>query len=291
MAREVPFPFVRWAGGKSRMTRHILPHIPMKINRYFEPFLGGGALFFELSRQRRFRRASLGDMNLELMNAYNMVRDNVDELIDELSNCSVYTYDKKSYLGMRSIDHSTLSALKRAARFIYLNKTCFNGLFRVNSKGQFNVPFGDYKDPVICDQENLKAVSKALKNVRLIEKSFEWVEKEAKPGDVVYLDPPYLPISSTSNFTKYTESGFGVEQHARLSITFSRLADRGVCTILSNSSSKEVRRLYRDFDIIELTGSRNIGGPAEYRRPVSELMIVANSHNPKYDSIVLGSTC
>ena len=274
--RTYPYPFVKWAGGKTRMARHILERMPAQINKYFEPFAGGASLFFELSRQKRFRRAALGDMNPELMNAFRIIKDDVDGLIQELASPG-YEYDKKRYLAIRSLNVSNQTDVERAARFIYLNKTCFNGLYRVNQSGEFNVPFGLFKDPVICDAENLRAVSKALRKAKLVEKHFDWVLKEARPGDVVYFDPPYIPLSETSNFTSYTGAGFGLAEHTHLSIIFSELAGKGVTTILSNSSTTTAKQLYRDHEIIRLTGSRCIGGPADYRKPVEEIMVVANA--------------
>jgi DNA adenine methylase len=272
--RAYPYSFVKWVGGKSKMARHILERLPLHFNRYFEPFLGGGAVFFELSRQKRFKRASLGDMNPELMNAFRTVQDDVSGLIRELHMDCKYIYNKKTYLKIRAQDTKDWTPVARAARFIYLNKTCFNGLYRVNGSGKFNVPFGTYKDPVICDEPNLRAVSKALKNVKLIEKRFEWVLQLAKPGDAVYFDPPYLPISETSKFTGYTEGGFGLVDHTFLSCVFDELANRGVAVVLSNSTA--ARELYKKHEIVDLVGGRSVGGPAEYRKPVKEIMVVAN---------------
>ena len=275
MNKPVPRPFLKWAGGKSRMLPHILERIPSTFGRYFEPFLGGGAVFFELKKQKRFKKAFLGDANQDLVNTYVTIRDSLDDLIAELSN-ERYTYNKKSYLSIRENSGSSDSII-RAAEFIYLNKTCFNGLYRVNKEGKFNVPFGSYKDPVILDQDNLRAVSKALRGVRINHDDFDWILKEPKPGDVVYFDPPYLPISKTSKFTSYTEGGFGESDHFRLAYTFGKLADKGVTVILSNSSSEETRKLYSNWEIVELVGARNVGGPAEYRKPVREIMVVANA--------------
>lgn len=273
--REPPYPIVKWAGGKTRVMGHIMPRIPESVGRYFEPFLGGGALFLELSRQKRFARAVLGDENPDLMNAYRSVRDSVDELVAELRGGN-YAYDKSRYLEVRAEDASSMGPVARAARFLYLNKTCFNGLYRVNGEGRFNVPFGRYKDPVICDEANLRAVSKSLRKARLVEDDFEHQVHGAKAGDLVYFDPPYLPISATSSFTGYTKAGFGLADHVRLSLLFRDLAERGVCVILSNSEHPTVRRLYGDFETVELTGPRTVGGPADFRKSVPEVLIVAN---------------
>jgi len=271
--RESPYPFVKWVGGKSKMTRHILERLPLKFNTYFEPLLGGGAVFFDLVKQGRFKKAVLGDTNPELMNAYRVIKSDVDELIRELKS-GHYKYDRKKYLDIRAEEVNGKTPVERAARFIYLNRTCFNGLYRVNQAGKFNVPFGKYDNPTICDRDNLIAISKSLKTAKLVEKNFDFVLREAKPGDVVYFDPPYLPSSKTSNFTSYTEEGFGLVDHTLLSIVIDQLADRGVSVIASNSVA--ARELYKGREIVGLTGRSHIGGPTEYRHPISEIMIVVN---------------
>lgn len=275
MSKQKPHPFLKWAGGKGRMLSHILERLPQKWNRFYEPFIGGGSVYFELARQKRFKKAVIGDANPHLMNAYNVIKDDVEGLITELC-LPYYKYEKSVYLLIRSVDPKNLTPVQAAARFIYLNRTCFNGLYRVNSEGRFNVPFGSYKNPVICDAENLRAVSESLRTVRLEHGDFEWILKEPKRGDVVYFDPPYVPTSATSKFTSYTEGGFSSTDHARLASVFTTLADRGVTTILSNSGAPMARKLYRDFEIVNLVGARNVGGPAEYRKPVQEIMVVAN---------------
>ena len=272
--RMTPHSFIKWAGGKGRMTSHIIQHMPSGTFRYFEPFAGGAAVFFELFRQKRVTRAVLGDNNPDLMNAYRVIKSSVDELIQELQS-GYYVYDKTSYLKIRS--QAPTEAVVKAARFIYLNRTCYNGLYRVNKDGGFNVPFGTYDNPKICDATNLRAVSLSLRKVKLVEKSFSESVREAKKGDVVYLDPPYFPISATSNFTAYTKSGFGLKEHTELAMVFANLADRGVCTIMSNSAAPTVRRLFRDYNIIELRGARSVGGSSGCRKSVTEVMISANA--------------
>ena len=252
------------------MKTHILERLPLKFNTYFEPFIGGGAVFFELAKQNRFKRASIGDSNHELINAYKVIKSNVDGLIAEMNSGS-YEYSRKRYLEIRSEDPTNKEHLKKAARFLYLNRTCFNGIYRVNLNGKFNVPFGKYKDPVICDEKNLRAVSNVLKLSRIVEKNFDFVLNEAGPGDVVYFDPPYLPISKTSNFTSYTAERFSLEDHTYLSLVFDQLVERGVSVILSNSIS--ARELYEDHEVLELVGGRCVGGPTEYRNPVKEIIV------------------
>ncbi len=208
-------PFLRWAGGKRRLSHRIIAKFPTKIGTYYEPFLGGGAVFFALSKSGRFDRAVLGDLCPELMNAFQVVRDDVDSLIHVLKQPQ-YKYDRKAFLDIRGTDSDKLDPITRAARTIYLNKTSFNGLYRVNNKGHFNTPFGKYHDPVICDENNLRACSDALQSAELSESDFENICTDAGPGDVIYYDPPYLPISKTSSFTKYTVGGFSQIDHERL---------------------------------------------------------------------------
>lgn len=274
MNRPKPHSFVKWCGGKSYMSDLILEKLPPKFNTYFEPFVGGGTVFFELSRQNRFKNAVIGDMNPELMNAYRIIKRDVNGLISELRS-GRYIYDKDRYIEIRSeaVWHKT--AVERAARFLYLNRTCFNGLYRVNQSGKFNVPFGKYKNPIICDAENLLEVSKCLKHVRLTEKSFEFVLDEAKSGDVVYFDPPYMPVSKTANFSSYTAEKFSLTDHTLLSLVFDQLVERGVTVIASNSIA--ARELYEGHEVVGLIGGRCIGGPTEYRNSVAEIMVVGRN--------------
>ncbi len=275
MIKYTPRPFLKWAGGKTKMIQHILPFVPEKVEKYYEPFLGGGALFFDLFRRKRFRRAVLGDENEDLIRTYKCLQKDCDALIECLRG-EKYVYDRDAYLAIRAEDTSGFSDVEKAARFIYLNKTCFNGLYRVNKLGKFNVPFGKYDDPIICDEANLRGVSTALKKARVERCDFAASVKDAKVGDFVYLDPPYFPLSDTSKFVSYTEKGFGLAEHSQLSVVFADLARRGVSVVLSNSLCETTRQLYRDFEIIEVSASRNVGGPADYRKNVKEMMVVAN---------------
>lgn len=272
-AEVQPKPFVKWAGGKTKMLPFILSSFPEKVDTYYEPFLGGGAVFFEMLRQKRFRKAVIGDSNPDLMCAFTAIKDQVEDLIAELKS-GKYKYERRTFERIRSVDSGTLDAVQRAARFVYLNKTCFNGLYRVNRDGQFNAPFGKFENPLICDEPNLRAVSRALKGVRLVHGDFALIVEKAKRGDGVYFDPPYLPISKTASFTAYNAGGFGLGDHYKLAGLFKELAGMGVNVVVSNSLSDKTRELYSGFDVRELTGSRNIGGPAEYRKPVKEMMVV-----------------
>lgn len=263
-------PFLKWAGGKSQLLPHLLRRVPNSYNRYIEPFLGGGALFFALQPKSSY----LSDCNPELMNCFEIVRSSVKELIQELGN---YRYDKEQYYAVRALDRSEdfsgLSPIKRAARLIYLNKTCFNGLYRVNSKGHFNVPFGAYDDPKILDADNLVLCSLALTKTILKQASFEDVVDIAQPGDFVYFDPPYAPLSDTSDFTHYAKDGFTDSAQELLLLVCLKLHQNGVKWMVSNSNVPLIRELYRGFNIEPVAASRSINSKAEKRGPVVELII------------------
>jgi DNA adenine methylase len=262
---------LKWCGGKGRLASRILAKLPARIGTYYEPFLGGGAVFFELARTRRFERAVIGDKCPELMNAFQAVRDQVDDLVRELRQ-SQYKYDRESFLDIRRADPDKMTPVVRAARTIYLNKTCFNGLHRVNSKGQFNTPFGRYENPVTCDEANLRACSEALQMAELAESDFENICTDAGPGDAVYYDPPYLPISNTANFTQYTSGGFAASDHLRLVETFKRLDGAGVAQVLSNSSAAGNAAWFCDFEVEVVTGTRSVGRP-DKRTSVPEILV------------------
>jgi DNA adenine methylase len=241
--------------------------LPKHFNRYFEPFLGGGAVFFRLLPER----ALLSDINEELINCYRVVRDDVESLVEELRR---HRNDRHHFYRIRAQNVATLSDVQRAARLIFLNKTCFNGLYRVNSKGQFNVPFGRYKNPRICDAANLLAVSRVLCSASMVCAPFEVALIEAGKGDFVYLDPPYQPISATSKFTGYTRGAFGYEDQVRLAATFKDLHKRGCLLMLSNSDSPVVRDLYADFQAEVVHATRAINCKADRRGRIRELLIV-----------------
>lgn len=277
-----PRPFLKWAGGKHRATKQIVSKLPARIGTYYEPFIGGGAVFFALASQGRFDRAVIGDRCSELMNAYHMVRDCVEELIHTLSSSS-YKYDRDVYLSIRALEPEKLRPIVRAARMIYLNKTGFNGLYRVNSQGKFNTPFGKYDNPVICDEVNLRACSEALQGVDLVEGDFEDSCTDIGSGDAVYFDPPYVPTSDTSKFTSYTSLGFDDDDQRRLATFFASLRDRGACAVLTNSTADLTKELYDGFEFDVFTASQKIGGPASYVRQFDEY-IVSNSPSSEVPS-------
>jgi DNA adenine methylase len=263
-----PRPFLKWAGGKGQLIQQYLPYFPQQFSTYYEPFLGGGAIFFHLLP----KRSLLMDINPELVNVYCCVRDKVELLIALLQehrkhHCLDYYYQVRAQI--------EVSEIERAARLIYLNKTCFNGLYRENSKGQFNVPMGSYKNPMICDAELLRAVSLVLQSTRIEVCPFEVVLDYAKSQqDFVYFDPPYHPISATSKFTSYNRYSFSSEDQIRLRDTFAILVNRGVKVMLSNSDCPFIRDLYKDFTIHTISASRAINSNARKRGKISELLIM-----------------
>jgi DNA adenine methylase len=235
-------PFLKWAGGKRQLLPDILPLIPKGFNRYFEPFVGGGAVLFALQPQV----ATINDPNLELINCYQTIKNHPQALIQL---ASTYKNDSDAYYQVRELDRSaafqSLSSLERAARLLYLNKTCYNGLFRVNRQGQFNVPFGSYKNPIIADPEVIHAISTYLNqaDILYLNGDFARAVQQATRGDFVYFDPPYDPVSETASFTSYSLNGFDREQQVRLQQTCDALTERGVKWLLSNSDTPFIRRL------------------------------------------------
>lgn len=255
-----PKPILKWAGGKQQMLDVILPKVPARYNRYIEPFFGGGALFFAL----RPDDAIIADSNPELINLYKIVANELPALIDALRDMST---DKETYDEVRSIDASKLSLVEQAARTIYLNRTCFNGLYRVNRKGEFNVPYGRYKNPTICDEQNLRLASNALKGVEIICGDYKSVlRKYARPSDFIFLDPPYLPISTYSDFKRYTKEQFYEEDHRELAEEVRRLHELGCFVILTNSNHELVYELYEGFSIEVHKTRRNINKDAAKRQ-------------------------
>jgi DNA adenine methylase len=255
-----PKPILKWAGGKQQMLDVILPKVPSRYNRYIEPFFGGGALFFALCPQD----AVIADSNPELINLYTVVANDVQALIDALQDMSA---DKETYETVRSIDPSKLSLVEQAARTIYLNRTCFNGLYRVNRKGEFNVPYGHYKNPTFCDEQNLRRASNALKRAEIIPADYKKVLHEyARPSDFIFLDPPYLPISSYSDFKRYTKEQFYEEDHRELADEVRRLHEMGCFVVLTNSNHERVYELYEGFSIEVHKTRRNINKDATKRK-------------------------
>lgn len=271
-------PFLKWAGGKRQLLPHLLQRVPhLHEGRYHEPFVGGGALFFALCGTGRLGRkgARLADVNPELINCYLVVRDQVEALIRLLL---LHQNEESYYYRIRALDPRTLDPVQRAARLIYLNKTCFNGLFRENSRGIFNVPFGRYAKPRVCAADDLRAASAALRGVAIELSPFEAVGRCARRGDTVYFDPPYMPVSATSSFTGYSAGGFDEDAQIRLALLAASLAERGVNVLLSNSVAPLIQQLYQGFQIEEVQASRAINSRSDRRGKVSELLISAGPH-------------
>ncbi|MHA1223735.1 MAG: DNA adenine methylase [Candidatus Heimdallarchaeaceae archaeon] len=264
-------PILKWAGGKRGLIEKYKPFFPKKFNKYYEPFFGGGAIFFYLFTQGFIKEAKLSDINQELINVYIVTRDKVEELIDELKS-GKYINEKEVFYRIRAEEPS--DAVTRAARLIYLNRTCYNGLYRVNKQGKFNVPFGRYpKNVRIFDEENLRNVSESLKNVELASEDFEEAVKNAQEGDFVYFDPPYVPLTTTADFTDYTSEGFGLKEQERLAKVFKELDERGCLVMESNSSAPIIWKLYTGFIIDAVHAKRFISSDPNGRGGVKETVI------------------
>lgn len=260
-------PFLKWAGGKGQLLPWLEPFFPRGFRRYIEPFLGGGAVFFHVQP----RQAILGDANPELINCYQVVRDSVEDLIEHLHG---HRYEREYFYEVRAQDTRELEPLERASRFIFLNKTCYNGLYRENRQGQFNVPFGKYaRPPRIVNPANLRAASHLLRPHDLLCASFEETVDHARAGDFIYLDPPYLPVSATANFTQYIRHAFRDADQQWLAQAVRTLSERGCLVLLNNSDSPRVRWLYEGFRISEAQAPRAINCDPAKRQPVVELII------------------
>lgn len=266
-----PRPFLKWAGGKSRLIKQYIPFIPKNYKTYYEPFIGGGAVFFYLQPPA----AILTDINAELITTYRCVRDQVEELISLLKNHKI-RHNSDYYYSVRANLEST--DLEQAARLIYLNKTCYNGLYRVNSQGKFNVPLGKYKNPNICDEDILRAASTALANVEIEQADFiNVLNYAASSDDFVFCDPPYHPINSTSYFTSYNRDCFNQKDQERLRNTCAELASRDVKVMICNSDCELIRNLYQEinFNIYPIAAARSINSNPKNRGIVYELLITS----------------
>jgi DNA adenine methylase len=262
-----PRPFLKWVGGKRQLLPALTAHMPHRFGRYHEPFLGGGALFFHLRPQR----AVLSDTNSRLVRTWIGVRDAVEDVIALLQE---WPHDRDFFTGLRARPIDGASDAEVAAWFIYLNRTAFNGLYRVNRRNIFNVPFGAYANPTICDADVLRAASAALADTELHVEDFGAVLDRADAGDFVYFDPPYVPLSASSSFTSYTADGFGMPEQTRLRDTARALKARGVHVLLSNSSAPAVHELYADgFSRSPVSAARAINCDPTKRGPVTELLL------------------
>lgn len=269
-SNQITYPIVKWVGGKRQLMFELLKNLPKSYNRYFEPFIGGGALFFELQPDNAY----ISDKNEELINLYSVVRDSVDELVRDLNKHEI---SKEYFLKIRNLDrmekYFKLSNIERASRFIYLNRTCFNGMYRVNSKGEFNVPFGNYKNPRIIDENNLLNCSELLKKTEIKCADFSEIIHKVQKGDFVYFDPPYVPLNETSSFTSYTKDGFDIDMQFKLREVCDELDLMGVKFMLSNSDTKLVNKLYANYNIKKVFASRQINANANGRGKIAEVLV------------------
>jgi len=275
-------PFVKWVGGKRGLLSQILPLLPNKFNNYFEPFIGGGALFFELQKEGKLdgKKVYLFDINSELINAYRVVKESPCELIKKLSEFK-YNHSKEFYYDIRAWDREEnflkRDRIERASRFIYLNKTCFNGLYRVNKKNQNNVPIGSYKNPNICDIDVIYSASYALQNATILNVSYKEVLKYASKYDLIYLDPPYYPLNPTSSFTSYSEFEFLDREQEELFEVFCELDKKGAFVVHSNSDTEFINELYKEFTIEKIQANRFINSKGSGRGKISEVLVRSNS--------------
>jgi DNA adenine methylase len=265
-------PFLKWVGGKRQIMPEIVKLLPKKITSYYEPFVGGGAVLFNLQPPKAF----INDYNAELINVYKVIKNNLNELIDDLKkhkNESGYFYE------LRSIDRKegfkSLSDVQKASRIIYLNKTCFNGLYRVNNSGEFNSPFGKYKNPNIINEPTLKAVSNYLNSndINLVHGDYEDILKSISKNSFVYLDPPYHPVSQSANFTGYIQGGWDMYDQIRLRQTCDKLNEKGVKFLLSNSATDFIKEQYEKYSITTIKANRSINSDGEKRGEVDEYLI------------------
>jgi DNA adenine methylase len=273
-----PQPFLKWAGGKGQLLDQYEPYFPQTpLRGYYEPFVGSGAVFFRLCERGLFESCYLSDLNSELLTCYRVVRDHVEDLITRLHEHKAH-HNLDYYYATRSRDRdpswANASPIERAARLIYLNKTCYNGLWRVNQQGFFNVPMGRYVNPDIANVDRLRAASHALQDVELAVADFEAVTEQARSGDFVYFDPPYHPLSKTASFTSYAREDFGEDDQRTLARVFAELDRRGCRVMLSNSDTPFVRELYGDYRIETVTARRAINSAKGKRGAITEVVVV-----------------
>lgn len=270
--------FVKWAGGKTQLLDQFASLFPEKIDRYFEPMVGGGAVFFYIKQWHNPDSCMISDINEDLMNLYSVVKDRVDDLIELLKmhkskHMSAEVDEEKYYYKMRDKFNDATDILEKSALFLYLNKTCYNGLYRVNSKGEFNVPFGRYKKPAILQEKKLRKASKLLQGVDLAAMHYKNILDDVKQDDFIYLDPPYYPLSDTSNFTSYQKDVFLEDEQKELAEFFKNLDEKNCNVMLSNSDHPFIHGLYDEFDIEMVKARRMISCDAEGRGAINEVVV------------------
>ncbi len=264
-------PFLKWPGGKTKLLKELLARTPTEFNAYHEPFVGGGALFFALYSQGRIKAAHLGDISPLLVNCYQQVRADVEQVITLLKSCE-NTADFY-YATRAKLNGGSFTPVEKAAATVYLNKTCFNGLFRVNRKGEFNAAWGHYEAPKFCNEIALRSASTAFQKAEIRLEGYKAVADRALPGDFVYFDPPYIPLTESADFTEYTADGFSMKDQYELRDLFVELGKRGVKALLSNSDTPNTRVLYQDFQIHQVFAARVINRVATKRGRVAEVMV------------------
>lgn len=269
-------PFLKWVGGKAGLLAQFDEFFPARVARYYEPFVGGGAVFFHLRHRFPQMSAFLRDNNPELIATYQAVRDHPSELMQRLDDhLARYLPNREPYYYLVRSQHHLTDNVDRAARVVFLNKTCFNGLWRVNARGEFNVPIGSHKNPALYDRENIEAASLALRDTNIAVQDFRETLNESRRGDFIYVDPPYHPISLTANFTSYTKGVFGAKEQQELAAHFTEAAQRGVRLMLSNSDAPFIHELYHNFRIRMVQARRAINCDGSKRGEVNEVVVCA----------------
>lgn len=266
-------PILKWVGGKRQIMSEINKRLPKEYGNYFEPFLGGASVLMNINPEKAY----VNDLNNELINVYEVIKQSPKELIENLKkhkNESDYFYKVRS-LDRDKEKFQNMTNIQKASRIIYLNKTCYNGLYRVNLRGELNAPFGRYKNPLICDEENIKEVSHFFneKDIRFFNEDFEQFLSKCKKNDFVYLDPPYDPINDSSNFTGYNANGFGRNDQKRLKKLCDKLDKKGVKFLLSNSSTKFINDLYKEYKIDKIDAKRSINSKGNKRGSIKEVLV------------------
>jgi DNA adenine methylase len=286
-------PFVKWAGGKRGIIETYENNglFIDEFKKYFEPMIGAGAVYFHIKENYNPKKCIISDINFDLINTYKVIKNDVNQLIDKVSTIKDVFFNSDNQLDFYYKRRNEFNELKKdkknnlihqASLFLFLNKTCYNGLYRVNKKDEFNVPFGQYKNPTIYDEDNLRRISKLLKNTIILNQDFEKTIENAEKEDFIYFDPPYAPISNTSDFTSYTKMDFGIDEQKRLAKVVNNLAKKGCYVMESNSSSKEIKIIfeeYKNLNIYTIEAPRYINCKSEGRKPIEESVII--NYEPK----------
>ena len=265
-------PILKWAGGKRQLLPILIKNIPDKFNTYFEPFIGGAALLISLYSLNKINESVISDTNSDLYNLYITIKEDPQQLVDELDNME-FKNSSEDYYKARDLFNSINDSIERSALLIYLNRHGYNGLYRVNSLNKFNVPFGKYNNPGMPSPGNIMALSELFQSCTIMNSDFETTVSNAGKGDFVYFDPPYMPLSKTSYFTGYTHTGFDERDQERLAKSFHELSDKEVYVMESNSSTDFIKELYKGFNLLEVDARRNINSVGTKRNSIKELII------------------